>query len=69
VQRSAGANEKAERAEQRDDDGQDESRLSENVRNLNRHNVSGVFNRTGRMQCAMYSGEHVHSPIAFMTMM
>ena len=45
VQRRAGANEKAQRVKQRDDDRHHESRLSENVRNLNRHNVYGVFNR------------------------
>jgi formylglycine-generating enzyme required for sulfatase activity len=45
VQRRAGANEKAQRVKQRDDDRRHESRLSENVRNLNRHNVYGVFNR------------------------
>ena len=45
VQRRAGANEKAQRVKQRDDDRRHESRLSEDVGNLNRHNVYGVFNR------------------------
>jgi hypothetical protein len=43
MQRSAGANEKAARVEQRDDDRHHESRLSENIRNLNRHKVYDVF--------------------------
>jgi hypothetical protein len=38
VQRCAGANEKAQRVKQRDDDRHHESRLSENVLNLNRCN-------------------------------
>ena len=45
VQRCAGANEKAKRVKQRDDDRCHEPRLPENVGNLNRRNVYGVFNR------------------------
>jgi hypothetical protein len=45
VQRYAGANEKAERVEQRDDDRRHESRLSKNAGNLNRHSTYGVFDR------------------------
>ena len=48
VQGCAGANEKAERVEQRNDDRRHESRLSKNVGNLNRHNVYGVSIGTGR---------------------
>ena len=45
MQRCAGANQKAERVEQRNDDRRHESRLSKNAGNLNRHNVYHVFDR------------------------
>ena len=45
VQRGARLEEKSERVEQRDDNGRHGSTLSENVRNLNGHNVYSVFDR------------------------
>ena len=48
VQRCAGANEKAQRVKQRDDDGRHESRLSENVGNLDRGNADEVHGRDRR---------------------
>ena len=45
VQRRAGANEKTERVEQRNDDRRHESRLSKNVGNLNRRNTDEVHGR------------------------
>jgi len=58
LQRCAGANEKAERVEQRNDDRRNESRLSKNVGNLNRHNVYGVFNRHSGFD-AVFEAEHI----------
>ena len=58
VQRRAGANEKAKRVEQRNDDRRHESRLSKNVGNLNRHNVYGVFNRHSGFD-AVFEAEHI----------
>ena len=45
VQRQPRPDDKPKRVEQREDEGRHESRLSENVRNLNRRNAYGVFGR------------------------